>query len=87
MKSTRFLCTAGAALALCIFLAVPQPSSGQAGRNEEQLAATLLAEVAAQQKMIADNQTKLEEKVTLVAEEVRLARIYSGRSGGKGAAK
>jgi hypothetical protein len=86
MKSNRLLYTLGATLAVCAFLVAPQPSSGQA-RNEEQLAATLVAEVAAQQTLIADNQTKVEEKVALVAEEVRLARIYSGRSGGKGAAK
>jgi len=87
MKSKRFLCSAGAALALAVLLAVPQSSSGQAGASDEQLVATLLSEVAAQQKTIAENQVKVDEKVALVAEEVRLARIYSGRSGGKGGAK
>jgi len=87
MKSKRFLCTAGAAFAVCAMCAVPQASNGQAGRNEEQLAAVLLGEIVAQQKLVGDNQTKIEEKVALIAEEVRLARIYSGRSGGKGAAK
>jgi UDP-N-acetylglucosamine:LPS N-acetylglucosamine transferase len=82
MNSKRLLCTAGAALALCAFLIAPHPSNAQA-RNEEQLAAILLGEVAAQQTLIAENQAKVEERVALIAEEVRLARIYSGRTGGK----
>ena len=62
---------------------VPQKTSGQAGAQEEAALEQVLADVAAQQGLIAENQTKIDEKVALVAEEVRIARIYAGRAGGK----
>jgi len=77
--------TAGIAIWFAAF-AAPQPSSGQAG-NENQLVAQLLGEVAAQQKLITDRQTLLEEKTALIAEDIRIARIFAGRSGGKVAPK
>jgi hypothetical protein len=45
---------------------------------DPQLAA-LIKEVQAQQAQIADNQTKLNEKMALVAEAVRVARIWASR--------
>jgi hypothetical protein len=62
---------------------IPGESSGQAGAQEEALVQQTLAEVAAQQTLISENQGKIDEKVAQVAEEVRLARIYAGRVGGK----
>ncbi len=40
-----------------------------------------IKELQAQQTAIADSQAKIEEKLALVAEAVRVARIYSSRSG------
>jgi hypothetical protein len=52
--------------------------------NPNQALNTLFAEVAAQQIVIAENHLKIDEKLAAVAEEIRLARIYSGRGGGGG---
>jgi hypothetical protein len=62
---------------------LPVESSGQAGGADEVQTQQLLAEITAQQTAIAENQTQIEEKVAAIAEEVRLARIYAGRTGGK----
>jgi hypothetical protein len=63
---------------------LPTESSGQAGAStEEAQTQQILAEVIAQQTVIAENQTKIDEKVVAISEEIRLARIYAGRAGGK----
>ena len=49
-----------------------------ADRDDKQVAA-LVKEVQAQQSAIADNQKKIDEKMTAIAEAVRQARIYAGR--------
>jgi hypothetical protein len=49
-----------------------------ADRDDKQVAA-LVKEVQAQQTAIADNQKKIDEKMTAIAEAVRQARIYAGR--------
>jgi hypothetical protein len=87
MKPHPAICTALAAVALLAVTVFPQPSNGQAGAGEEAQVAQLLAEVTAQHKLLADNQTKIEEKVALVGEEIRISRIYAGRAGGKGGGK
>ncbi|MCA1660278.1 MAG: hypothetical protein LC642_07055 [Verrucomicrobiaceae bacterium] len=48
--------------------------------NEQQLAA-LVREIQTQQAQIADNQSKIEMKLTAIAEAIRMARIYSSRAG------
>lgn len=83
MKPKPIAFTLVAAVALFAALALPRESSGQANADQEALLAQALAEVAAQQTQIAENEVKIEEKVTAVAEEVRVARIFSGRAGGK----
>jgi hypothetical protein len=70
-----------AALAAAFLL--PGQSAGQAGAQEEVLIQQSLAEVAAQQTLIAENQVKIDEKVAQIAEEIRVARIFAGRAGGK----
>ena len=63
---------------------LPLESSGQAGASaEEAQTQQVIAEVIAQQTIIAENQTKIDEKVIAIGEEIRLARIYAGRAGGK----
>lgn len=69
-----------AVLAAAVFF--PLESSGQAGAEEAQ-AQQALAEITAQQTILAENQAKVDEKVAAIAEEVRLARIFAGRAGGK----
>ncbi|HEV7867113.1 MAG TPA: hypothetical protein VGO90_05495 [Chthoniobacteraceae bacterium] len=71
----------GSAAALAL-LFLPQASVGQAGGDDPQLAPVLL-EISKQQTQITENHRKIEEKVALIAEDVRLARIFVGRGGGK----
>jgi hypothetical protein len=49
--------------------------------NDEQQLLALIKEVQAQQGQIADNQDKIDTKLADVAEAVRVARIFAGRSG------
>lgn len=55
-------------------------STGQIGNDSKTLSA-LLQEVQIQQKTIADNQAKIDEKLAAVAENIRQARIYTSRGG------
>ena len=50
-----------------------------AADREQQQVAALAKEVQAQQTAIADNQKKIDEKMTAIAEALRQARIYAGR--------
>ena len=55
-------------------------SAGQTpDANQEQKLLALIKEVQTQQAQLAENQTKIEEKLAEVAETVRTARIYSKR--------
>ena len=51
-----------------------------ANPQDQQLIAAV-KEIQTQQAQIADNQAKIEAKLATVAEAVRVARIYSSRSG------
>lgn len=82
MKPKPIALTLLGAIALFAGMALPRESVGQATTNEELQITQALADVAAQQTIIAENQTKIDEKVAAVAEEVRLARIFAGRTGG-----
>jgi hypothetical protein len=70
-------------LAGCAVLAAaalfPIESAGQAEADDATIQ-QLLGEIAAQQKTLAENQTKAEEKTAATAEEIRLARIFAGRT-------
>ena len=80
LKPLQFCAVAGAAL--LGWLAFPVHSQGQAG-NDAAALDVLLIEIAAQQTVIGENQTKIDAKLAAVGEELRLARIYVGRAGGK----
>ena len=43
----------------------------------------LITEVAAQQTTILENQSQIDEKLAAIGEDVRVARIFVGRGGGK----
>lgn len=65
-------------IALCFFASAALAVDPQSDRDEQQLAA-LTKEVQAQQRAMADNQKKIDEKLGAIAEALRLARIYAGR--------
>jgi endonuclease III len=47
--------------------------------NQEQKLLALIKEVQTQQAQLAENQGKIEEKLAVVEETIRTARIYSKR--------
>jgi hypothetical protein len=81
MKSHSPFLLAAAALALVGF-AASHRSVGQSSGFDPELAA-LADQIQAQQKILAENQTKIEEQTEKVAEEVRVARIFASRVGKK----
>ena len=83
MKRPPMLLALTGAAALAGALLLPQPSSGQSPPNGDAALTQLLTEFATQQATIADNHTKIDEKLAAIAEDVRLARIFVGRGGGK----
>lgn len=70
------------AAALIGALCIPSPSSGQAA-GEEQALAQLVAEIAGQQAKFAANQQVIDQKLAVIEENVRVARIFVSRGGGK----
>ena len=74
----------GALVAACLFL--PNHLQGQAGSDEAAIA-TLIDELVAQQVVLTENQAKIDAKLVTIAEDVRLARIYVARGGGKASGK
>ena len=73
-------------IAAIVLALVPNQSSGQAGSEEATMAA-LFAEIGAQQAAIGQNQDKIEAQLATIAEDIRIARIYVGRGGGKATGK
>ena len=72
------------ALALLAAVAVTASSHAQAPTAQAQQDQQILAairEIQTQQTAIAENQAKIEAKLAALAEAVRVARIYSSRSG------
>ena len=49
--------------------------------TEQQQLQTLLKEVQAQQIRLAENQAKIDEKLTTLGEAIRIAKIYASRGG------
>jgi hypothetical protein len=82
MNPKSVLTVALASVALASALLAPPRSSGQAAVDDPALTA-LLNEVTTQQATVADNQTKIDAQLAAIGENLRLARIYVGRGGGK----
>ena len=78
MNAKSFFVPALGVSALLSVLLAPLPSKGEAGTEDAALAA-LLGDVATQQAAIIDNQTKIDAKIAIIAENVRLARIFVSR--------
>jgi hypothetical protein len=83
MKRSPMLLALTGAAALFGALLLPQPSSGQAPAAGDDAITKMITEVAAQQIAILENHAKIDEKVAAIAEEIRVARIFVGRGGGK----
>ena len=78
MNAKSFFVPALGVSALLSVLLAPLPSKGEAGTEDAALAA-LLTEVGAQQAAIIDNQAKIDAKLAIIAENVRVARIFVSR--------
>ena len=62
----------------CAIAAQGAEPSKESERDQQQIIA-LTKEVQSQQTAIAENQTKINEKLAAVAEAIRQAKIYAGR--------
>ena len=83
MNPKSLLVAALAGVALVSALLVPTRSIGQAATGDDPALTALLNDVTAQQAIVADNQAKIDAKLAAIGENLRLARIYVGRGGGK----
>ena len=81
MKTKTLFGFAFVAIAFAAGLA-PRPSLGQAG-GDDPLLAPLIEEITKQQATIVENQTQIDAKLAVIAEDLRVARIFVGRGGGK----
>jgi type IV secretory pathway VirB2 component (pilin) len=81
-KPKSIMLWGAAAVAVIGALSFPSPSSGQAAGDEQALA-QLITEIAGQQAKILTNQQVIDQKVALIEENMRVARIYVSRGGGK----
>jgi hypothetical protein len=69
-------------LAICLLgFGASAPGAEPAPDRDLQQVAELAKEVQNQQTAIADNQKKIDEKTTAIAETIRQARIYASRVG------
>ena len=65
----------------CISLIASSASRAQApGSGDDKNLLALLKDVQTQQALIVDNQGKIEAKLNEIAESIRVARIFAGRS-------
>ncbi len=80
MYPKPFLLLALGALALAAGVLAPQPSRAQT--TEAAALDALAAEIALQQVAVANNQAQIDAKLAIVAENVRVARLFSARGGG-----
>jgi hypothetical protein len=76
MKRTSII----AFLALGLFLMNPGIAQTPSLKEPDELN-TLISEVQAQQKAIAENQVKIDEKLVTLGDTIREARIFSSRAG------
>ena len=69
-----------ASITVCLLLINPTVAQTPNPKEADELN-TLISEVQAQQKEIAENQAKIDEKIATLNETMREARIFSSRSG------
>ena len=66
---------------LALLATAPAADDTKEKQQQAQKVLALVKEVRDQQKTIAENQGKIDEKLVTIAEALRLARIYSSRGG------
>ena len=70
------------AVIVCLTLAaISTLNAAEPANPQVQQIAAIAREIQAQQALIVENQAKIDAKIVVVAEAVRLARIYASRSG------
>jgi hypothetical protein len=79
-KSLLVVALAGAAFGSALL--APTRSNGQAAADDPALT-VLLNDVTVQQTTLAENQARIDAKLASIGENLRLARIFVGRGGGK----
>ncbi|MES2570883.1 MAG: hypothetical protein V4710_12625 [Verrucomicrobiota bacterium] len=82
MKTKPLFLYALGALALAAGLAWPDRTHGQAD-GDAVLLNGVLGEIAAQQLLITENQAKIDAKIAIIGEDLRVARLFAARGGGK----
>ena len=78
MNAKSFFVPALGVSALLSVQLAPMPSKGEPGTEDAALTA-LISEVATQQVALIENQNKIDAKLAIIAENVRLARIFVSR--------
>ncbi len=73
------LSTLSAAFLLGAILIAPAAEPSKETERDQQQLVALAKEVQGQQTAIADNQTKIDAKMTAIAEALRQARIFTSR--------
>ena len=81
-KPKTILLLGGAVAAVIGALSFPSPTSGQAPGDDQALV-QLVKEIAEQHTKIVTNQQAIDLKVAAIEENLRVARIYVSRGGGK----
>jgi hypothetical protein len=66
---------------LALLVAAPAADAPGASQQQEQQVLAVAKEVQSQQAAIAENQGKIDAKLAIIAEALRVARIYSSRGG------
>ena len=83
MKKPKPIVLLGAAaLAAICALSFPTPSAGEVPADEQAIV-QIVTEIAGQHAKIAANQQAIELKLATIEENLRVARIYVSRGGGK----
>lgn len=72
---------AGCAFAIAFF--APRDSARAESDADAKALNAIVQEVIAQQKTLAENQAKIDEKLAAISEDLRLARIFESRAGGR----
>lgn len=72
-----------ALIATCLFVSLLSAPAAEPSKESErqQQIVDLAKEVQAQQALIAENQTKIDAKLAKIADVLRIAKIYTSRSG------
>ena len=66
---------------LSLLVAAPATEAPTASRQQVEQVLAVAKEVQVQQAAIAENQAKIDAKLATIAENIRVARIYSSRGG------